>query len=256
MLRPRTPKIGLPLAHSMRVILRILVIAIVMASATASAQPVAEPPPPPPAPTVAGPSLETRDTLLMKQVGDDPTWWDMVTSVASGLMTIAILVLAAALVPAAWSFRKNHQAVRKMIDKFQNDVGPIVHHAGAIADDVHYVTTSIRADVQQVNQTVAAANRRLLAAVEKAEERINDFNALLEVAQEEAESAFVSTASTLRGIRSGAAAFAGGDGRQRRHRDRELRKRMAELRAAIDEDMEEAADDVEPVTDDSYAEEE
>jgi uncharacterized protein YoxC len=223
-----------------------------------AAQTIAQPTPQP-QPTATAPALQSRDTLLMKQVGSDPGWWEQVTGVTTGLMTISILVLTAALVPAAWNFRKNHKAIREMIEKFEGDIAPLLRHANAIADDVNYVTTSIRVDVQHVNQTVAAANRRLLEAVDKAEARINDFNALLEVAQDEAESAFISTASTLRGIRRGAAALGGGrrnGGRRGRIRDRELRERMDELRAAIDEDLHEAVTDVGPGLDESFAEEE
>jgi uncharacterized protein YoxC len=221
-----------------------------------AAQTIAQPTPQP-QPTATAPALQSRDTLLMKQVGSDPGWWEQVTGVTTGLMTISILVLTAALVPAAWNFRKNHKAIRQMIEKFEGDIAPLLRHANAIADDVNYVTTSIRVDVQHVNQTVAAANRRLLEAVDKAEARINDFNALLEVAQEEAESAFISTASTVRGIRRGAAALGGGrrNGRRGRIRDRELRERMDELRAAIDEDLHEAVTDVGPGLDESFAEE-
>jgi hypothetical protein len=132
-----------------------------------------------------------------------------------------------------------------------------MRHASSIADDVNYITTSIRVDVQQVNQTVTAVNRRLLAAVDQAEDRVNDFNALLEVAQEEAEAAFISTASALRGISSGASALAGRRGpRRARQSDRELRAKMAELRAAIDEDLHDAVEEVGPALEDSFAEEE
>ena len=41
-------------------------------------------------------------------------------------------------------------------------------------------------------------------AARTTEERIGDFNALLEVVQEEAEQIFLSTASTVRGVKAGA----------------------------------------------------
>jgi hypothetical protein len=43
----------------------------------------------------------------------------------------------------------------------------------------------------------------MLKAVQAAEERIAQLNALLEVVQEEVESVFVATASTVRGVRTG-----------------------------------------------------
>jgi uncharacterized protein YoxC len=147
------------------------------------------------------------DTVLMRQVGQDPGWFDKVTAVASGLMTIAILVLTVALVPAAWNFRKSYAKISDLLDRVYGDVNPIMRQASAIADNVNYITTSVRTDVQQVNATIAAANLRLQQAVALTEQRLNEFNALLEVVQQEAESTFVATASTVRGVRTGVAAL-------------------------------------------------
>jgi len=82
-----------------------------------------------------------------------------------------------------------------------------MRHASAIADNVNYITTSVRTDVQQVNATIAAANQRLQQAMALTEQRLGEFNALLEVVQEEAEGMFIATASTVRGVRTGAAAL-------------------------------------------------
>jgi hypothetical protein len=90
-----------------------------------------------------------------------------------------------------------------MLDKIYGDVNPLMRHASAIADNVDYISTSIRVDVQQVSQTVAAVNQRLQEALESAEDRMKQLNALLDVVQEEAESAFVTTASTIRGVQTG-----------------------------------------------------
>src|SRR5437588_6380794 len=143
------------------------------------------------------------DTVYTKQLAAQPGWFEKVTSVASGIMTITVIVLAAALVPAAWNFRKSYKKVSEMLDKIYGDINPLMRHASAIADNVDYISTAIRVDVQQVSQTVAAVNQRLQQAVGAAEDRINQLNALLEVVQEEAESAFVTTASTIRGVRTG-----------------------------------------------------
>ena len=147
------------------------------------------------------------DTVLMRQVGQDPGWFDKMTAIASGLMTVAILVLTVALVPAAWNFRKSYAKISDLLDRVYGDVNPLMRQASAIADNVNYITTSVRTDVQQVNATIAAANLRLQQAVALTETRLNEFNALLEVVQQEAESMFVATASTVRGVRTGAAAL-------------------------------------------------
>ena len=152
------------------------------------------------------------DTVLMRQVGQERGWFEKATAIASGLMTVALLVLTVALVPAAWNFRKSYAKVSDLLDKVYGDVNPLMRHASAIADNVNYITTSVRTDVQQVNATIAAANQRLQQAVALTEQRLGEFNALLEVVQQEAESMFVATASTVRGVRTGAAALHTEDG--------------------------------------------
>ena len=143
------------------------------------------------------------DTIYTKQVVAEPGLWEKITSVASGVMTITVIVLTVALVPAAWNFRKSYKKISNMLDKIYGDVNPLMRHASAIADNVDYITTSIRVDVQQVSQTVAAVNQRLQDALDGAEDRMKQLNALLDVVQEEAESAFVATASTIRGVQTG-----------------------------------------------------
>jgi uncharacterized protein YoxC len=143
------------------------------------------------------------DTIYTKQVVAEPGLWEKITSTASGVMTITVIILTAALVPAAWNFRKSYKKISDMLDKIYGDVNPLMRHASAIADNVDYITTSIRVDVQQVSQTVAAVNQRLQEAVAGAEDRMKQLNALLDVVQEEAESAFVTTASTIRGVQTG-----------------------------------------------------
>jgi uncharacterized protein YoxC len=147
------------------------------------------------------------DTVLMRQVGNERGWFETATAVASALMSVALLVLTVALVPAAWNFRKSYAKVSDLLDRVYGDVNPLMRHASAIADNVNYITTSVRTDVQQVNATIAAANQRLQEAVSLTEQRLTEFNALLAVVQQEAEQMFVATASTVRGVRTGAAAL-------------------------------------------------
>ena len=143
------------------------------------------------------------DTIYTKQVVAQPGLWEKTTGIASGVMTITVIILTVALVPAAWNFRKSYKKVSDMLDKIYGDVNPLMRHASAIADNVDYITTSIRVDVQQVSQTVAVVNQRLQDALSGAEDRMKQLNALLDVVQEEAESAFVTTASTIRGVQTG-----------------------------------------------------
>lgn len=144
-----------------------------------------------------------RDTVYTKVLEPEASTFEKITTYASGLASIALLVLAVALVPAAWNFRKSYAKVSDMLDRIYGDINPLMRHASTIADNVNYISTSVRVDIQQVSQTISMANQKLVASVEAADDRIKELNALLAVVQEEAEGAFVSTASTLRGVRTG-----------------------------------------------------
>ncbi|HSJ62973.1 MAG TPA: DUF948 domain-containing protein [Gemmatimonadaceae bacterium] len=147
------------------------------------------------------------DTIVTVNAEPPGGAFERVASIASGLMSIALLILTVFLVPAAWNFRKSYKRINQLLDRVYADINPIVKHANTISDNVDYITTSIRVDIQQVNRTIAEANRRMMEALELSERRLHDFNALIEVVQREAEGAFVTTASTLRGVRAGTAAF-------------------------------------------------
>lgn len=145
------------------------------------------------------------DTLITRQVVAEQGVFDRIAGVASGLMSLALLALSVAVIPAAWNLRNSHKKLSDVLDRVYGDINPIMRHASSIADNVDYITTSVRTDVQQINATIAAANQRLHQAVEQTEERLNEFNALIAVVQQEAEGLFVSTAATARGVRAGAA---------------------------------------------------
>jgi uncharacterized protein YoxC len=140
---------------------------------------------------------------LLAQVVAEAGWLSKLSEVLHALMTLAILVLAIAVVPAAWNFRKSYQKISDLLDRVYADVNPLAHHASRIAENVDYVTTALRADVQRASATLSDADRRLQDAIRRAESRVRDFDALLAVVQDETEGAFVSTASTVRGMRTG-----------------------------------------------------
>lgn len=160
------------------------------------------------------------DTIVTKQAPIEPGWFERLQETLRALMTLAILVLTVAVVPAAWNFRKSYQKVSDLLDRVYADVNPLTHHASRIAENVDYVTAAVRADTQRASALLGDAERRLRAALDRAEARARDLEALLDVAQAEAEHSIVSAASTVAGVREGvvslrddlAAAVRGGAG--------------------------------------------
>lgn len=148
-----------------------------------------------------------RDTVIMKQVAADRGLFDRIAEVASVLIALALLTLTVVAIPVAFHSRRTYRKVSHLLDRIYGDVTPIMQHANRITDNVNFITTSIRTDVAKVNEAITSANERVQQAASLTERRMNEFNALLAVVQQEAEQLFLSTASTVRGVRQGAAAF-------------------------------------------------
>lgn len=149
----------------------------------------------------------TRDTVITKTVVANRSFIEQLMNVSTIVLTLSLTVLSVFALQMVFRFRGTYRKVNRMIDRVQQELDPVLKQASQITDNVNYITTSVRADIALVNSTIASANDRLQQAVDLTEQRLNEFNALLKVVQQEAEDAFITTASTVRGVRTGAAVF-------------------------------------------------
>jgi hypothetical protein len=146
------------------------------------------------------------DTLVVIPAGDrGALWWvSTLADIATIFIAISLIAMALALIAAAWNSRKIYAAMRRLTDRLYADSQPVMQHARDVADNVNYISASVREDVEALRATLHATQANLLDAADTAERRIGEFNALLGVVQQEAERIFIDTASTLRGVSAGA----------------------------------------------------
>ena len=128
----------------------------------------------------------------------------MAADIAMIVVGVAIVVMAFAGVVLA---RKMTRALDEVRTAVGQNLGPVSDRARAISDNVEFISHALRTDVERLNASVHALSDRLHQASGLMEQRIEDFNALMEVVQEEAEGMFIDTAATVRGVREGAAAI-------------------------------------------------
>lgn len=105
-------------------------------------------------------------------------------------------------------------------DELHRKVGPLLDQSQLLLDQVGVVAASLADDVDRIDRTVIRATTSVESMVELAEDRVSEINALLEVAVEEAEETFFSTAAIMRALR------VGGRGRKRRRTSRTERRRL------------------------------
>ncbi|MEP7085869.1 MAG: hypothetical protein ABI884_00930 [Gemmatimonadota bacterium] len=159
------------------------------------------------------------ETTYTKPLTTGPAWYTTLNQIISAASVLVFFVLMLVLIPTVIRFRGTARKFEKVLDEIHSSINPVTKHAANIADNIDYISTSIRADVQAIRTTLLIANDGIRNVVDSSERRIHELGAVLRLVQEEAEQAFVSTASTVRGVRAGAAAFREDDATLAGHRD-------------------------------------
>ncbi len=126
--------------------------------------------------------------------------------VAAEVSTVVIGVISVMLLVVTLLFLVQ---LRKLLRSLQQHVQPVTDRARVAAENVEYVTALVRQDVQKVRASVSGLSERLGEASERMEERVTEFNALMDVVQDEAESVLLDTAAIVRGVRAGAQSIGG-----------------------------------------------
>lgn len=154
---------------------------------------------------IAAPSAAALALALLQEAPTPVTagWASTLADVATIVIAVALVIVAVVMVPSAFSAGRIYRRINGLVDRLHDDTTPILLHLREITNNLNYISASIRNDVESFKGTIHATQERLTRAGEVTEKRINDFNALLTVVQEEAETLFIDTASTIRGVRAG-----------------------------------------------------
>jgi len=118
-----------------------------------------------------------------------PTWVGVVSAISLAIIAVAALVTAAALTAAALGVRAAVRALKGF--------------AGPAIADVRQLIASIKVEADALVGTSRDVRHRIVRAVDKAEERLTDLDALAEVMQEEIEETALDAATTMRDVRRG-----------------------------------------------------
>jgi len=121
--------------------------------------------------------------------------------VAADISTVALAVISAFLLLAILALMVQ---LRKLLAALQQQMQPVADRARVAAENVEYISAVVREDVQKIHSSVAGLSDRLKDASARMEERVGEFNALMDVVQDEAESVLLDTAAAVRGVKAGA----------------------------------------------------
>jgi hypothetical protein len=122
---------------------------------------------------------------------------------------VATIVIALALIAVGVLVIHATRRARAALRGVRADLAPAVRSLGAAADNVEAVSRVARREAERVGSAVQATAEQVQGATERVAQRLRELDALVAVAQAEAEEAFVRTAAAVRGVQVGAGALRG-----------------------------------------------
>ncbi len=148
---------------------------------------------------------------------------DIVYAVAAGTFVLLLLVLIVALLGLLAQVRSGIRGMQKAVESARESIlrDEAVEKLRSTAGHVEAMAGSLRGETERAAESIRKVSEQVDLASRRMEERIEEFNALLSVVQEEAEETFLDTASTARGMRAGLGSLT----RKAERRRRELRER-------------------------------
>ena len=118
-----------------------------------------------------------------------PTWVGVLGALSLAVLAAAGVVLAA-----------THLVAARRLEQFARLLEQL---AGPAVSDVRQLVATIRTEAEGLAGTSRELRGRIVKAADAAEARLRDLDALLDVVQEEVESAVLDVTATLRGVRRG-----------------------------------------------------
>ncbi|HEX9565079.1 MAG TPA: hypothetical protein VF981_13945 [Gemmatimonadaceae bacterium] len=168
-----------------------------------------------------------RDTVVMIQAPVDRSAMETLVAGGQFAVSLVVLILLAAIVIVLVALRKSVQELTRLLHSSYGDISAAAHAVRNVSEDVRGITQSVKTDVAAVSDTVRYVNKGVRRAVRRARWRLDRLDALVDVAQEEAEDLVMSTASAVRGVQAGAAALRRTFQFNRRHGLKRKRKRRS-----------------------------
>lgn len=153
-------------------------------------------------------TFQASDTLIAQ------AHRDAVAIAADWALVLAASTVAVCSIIAVVILIRTLRAAQQVGRETTRRAEPLLERSKSVAANVEFITASLRTDIEGLNRSIRALNDRLAQASDHMERRIDDFNALMEVVQGEAEDIFLDTAATTRGVRAGMRTLATGDRRR------------------------------------------
>ena len=156
------------------------------------------PAPPTPQATAEPQAVDTVIALL------PPQGLQAATDVAALVLIVLLVAIFVGFLYMGMGFLRTSKRTLRVIEDYRVDLAPVLDRGRAVAENLEFMSNVARRDFERIRAHLDGLAESLGEASSDLEDRVHEFNALLEVVQGEAEDLFLDTAATVRGVQTGA----------------------------------------------------
>ena len=158
-------------------------------------------------------NASSQDTVVLIAARDG---YDILQALAAASVAATFLGVLLLIAYGLLQTRRVARTLHRARQSFSAD--PAVESIRRTASNVESISQTLNDEVAKLSESVSSLSDRLTQASDRMEERIEEFNAFMEVVQREAEGAFVDGAATAHGVRAGLGNLSNRRREQRRER--------------------------------------
>lgn len=126
------------------------------------------------------------------------------TDVAALVLIVLLVAMFVGILYMGVGFLRTSKRTLRVIEDYRMDLAPVLDRGRAVAENLEFMSNVARRDFERLRAHLDGLAERLGEASSDLEDRVHEFNALLEVVQGEAEDLFLDAAATVRGVQTGA----------------------------------------------------
>lgn len=153
------------------------------------------------APTLFGLLQAVADSSATRIVVEH-SWLDTLANIAQSLVSILIMVMLVMGVLLLYALRKSIDELSKLVRSANTPLQAAIAEARQVTGEIRGIAASLKTPLALAGETIEDATERAQDVMDVVEGRLARFDALVGIAQEEAEGAVVGAASLLRGVRA------------------------------------------------------
>lgn len=147
------------------------------------------------------------DTIIVRQVPPVRTAFEQVVFVASGITSIAVLVLLIAGLVALLAMRRKAEEMKERIDELVAELRPLAQNASAMYQDVREVTKDVKDMVDESRETFSEVSTRVRASVATLAQRVDQTSRIIQRVNDSAETMATVASTAMGGLKLGARAM-------------------------------------------------